>query len=199
MSKAYRWLMALMLGATVWVFLGSVPKPQTASFPPPDPQALWKYITQVSPYNVLGEGNWHFLRGWEGRKPGRSPHGASLVTYINDVGFRAAQKHKTTMPEHTIVVKENYAPAVKGNKQSAFWPNAKLAAVTVMYKVKGYNPDANDWYWVKYLPDGSVDQKNNMKLAGKPQGCISCHAMAGGDKNDYLIAYDLKKGRPAEQ
>ncbi len=172
---------------------------QSRSFPPPDAQALWKYITQTSPYNALGDGKWHFLPGWEGRKPGRSPHGASLVTYINDIGYKAALKHRTTLPEHTLVVKENYAPAVKGNKQSAFWPNAKLVAITVMYKVKGYNSDANDWYWVKYRVDGSLDERNGMKLAGKLKPCIGCHAMAGGEANDYLIAYDLKNGRPAEQ
>jgi len=25
---------------------------------------------------------------------------------------------------------------------------------TVMYKVEGYNPDAGDWFWVKYSPQG---------------------------------------------
>lgn len=81
----------------------------------------------------------------------------------------------------------------------ALWPNAKLAAITVMYKVKGYNPEANDWYWVKYLPDGSVDKMNGMALAGKPPGCINCHASDSGAENDYLIGYNLSKGQPTQQ
>ncbi|NIR95141.1 MAG: cytochrome P460 family protein, partial [Gammaproteobacteria bacterium] len=132
----------------------------------------------------MSDGDWHFLPGWEGRKEGQAPHGAGIITYVNDVGYQAALQKKSTLPEHTIVVKENYAPAVEGNKQSALWPNAKLAVVTVMYKVKGFNPEANDWYWVKYLPDGSVDEMKGMKLAGKPKGCIQCHASGGGKKND---------------
>ena len=65
-------------------------------------------------------------------------------------------------------------------------------AVTVMYKTPNYNPDAGDWYWVKYLADGKVDQKatpmGNIRLAGKPKGCIECHADAAG--GDYAFFND---------
>jgi hypothetical protein len=42
-------------------------------------------------------------------------------------------------------------------------------AVTPMYKFKGYNPEAGDWFWGKYGPDGKV------MVAGKVNGCIECH------------------------
>ena len=43
------------------------------------------------------------------------------------------------MPNGAIVLKENYTP------------EENLAATTVMYKKTGYNPDHNDWYWLKVL------------------------------------------------
>lgn len=188
---------AILAAAGFLMVFGFAPlKP--GDYPGTDAQELWKYITEEKPYTTLEGGGWHFLRGWEGRKPGQAPHGAGIITYVNDVAYKAAMEKKTTLPEHSIVVKENYAPAEEGNKQSALWPNAKLAAVTVMYKVKGYNPDANDWYWVKYNADGTVDKRNGMALAGKPAGCINCHATGSGAANDYLIGYDLAKGQPAK-
>ncbi len=53
-----------------------------------------------------------------------------------------------------------------------------------MYKVKGYNPKAGDWYWVKYGTDGSVAK------AGKPKGCVSCHS--GAEDNDYILVHDFE-------
>ena len=62
-----------------------------------------------------------------------------------------------------------------------------LAAITVMYKKAGYNPQVGDWFWVKYGPDGSV------KKEGKVGGCINCHG-AGAD-NDYLLTGMDHSGR----
>ena len=65
-------------------------------------------------------------------------------------------------------------------------------AITVMIKAGGYNPDAANWYWIKYLPNGTVAQKQTpmglIRLAGKPKGCIECHSGAAGD--DYLFFND---------
>jgi hypothetical protein len=69
-----------------------------------------------------------------------------------------ALKEKKPMPDGAIIVKENYGE----NKE-------KLMAVTPMYKKKGYNPDAGDWFWAKYGPKGKV------MTAGKVEGCINCH------------------------
>ena len=58
-------------------------------------------------------------------------------------------------------------------------------AVTVMYRMEGYNPEQYDWYWAKYNPDGSVAkapaEKGGMVLAGKVKGCIACHDNTEGD------------------
>jgi len=92
---------------------------------------------------------------------GQSPHGAFLTSYINDVGYNSLKKKE--FDYGTIIVKENYTPS------------EKLAAITVMYKIKGYNPEGGDWYWAKYSPKGEVQAQ------GKVKGCISCHS----DVKDY--------------
>ena len=58
-----------------------------------------------------------------------------------------------------------------------------LDGVTVMAKVKGYNPEVGDWFWAKYGTDGSVQAE------GKPGGCIGCHE--GLKENDYVVVQML--------
>ena len=86
------------------------------------------------------------------------------------------------------IVKRNYGG--DGVSKAAVYddPARYLKAVTVMYKRRGYDADNSDWFWVKYLPDGSLDANpKGMKLAGRvakgaPAGCIACHTGApGGD------------------
>jgi len=193
---AYIAFALILLAGFFWIQERS--KASEHEFPKADASELWQHITEKSPYTVLKDDAWHFLPGWEGRKEGQSPHGAGIITYVNEIAYQAAKKKQTTLPNHSIVVKENYAPAAEGNKQSALWPNAKLGAVTVMYKIDDYNPEAGNWYWVKYRPDGSVDTKGDMKIAGKVQSCIGCHARGSGEANDYLIGYDLSAMMPAK-
>ncbi len=109
--------------------------------------------------------------------PGQSPHGARLKMYLN----RTAAGRPSELPNGSVIVKENYDAT-----------GQKLMAVTVMYKTANYNPEAADWYWVKFLADGKVDQKatpmGNIRLAGKPKGCIECHA--GAEGGDYAFFND---------
>jgi hypothetical protein len=64
-------------------------------------------------------------------------------------------------------------------------PGKKLAAVTVMYKVKGYNPDAGDIFRMKFLPDGKIE------ASGKVDMCIGCHTKAM--ENDFLFTGKVKR------
>jgi len=104
--------------------------------------------------------------------PGKSPHGAFLKLY----GNRTAVSHSRTLPYGSIIVKEN------------FKPDKSLAAVTVMYRIKGFDPTHHDWYWVKYMPNGAVAKKGTMQAAGKVGTCIGCHAQAKG--NDWTFSND---------
>jgi len=133
---------------------------------------FWKYLID-SRYK-----NWSPVPGKTGDAyAGESPHGAMLKMYLN----RTAAGRPSELPDRSIVVKENYAA-----------DGRTLMAVTVMYRTRGYNKDGGDWYWIKYRPDGSVDEKvaggSRMHLAGKPQGCIECHS--GADGGDYAFFND---------
>lgn len=129
--------------------------------PEPTADAFWDYISRVD-YT-----QWQFYPGYEGMYPGESPHGAHLKLYANDIAYEAA-KNGEPMPDGAILVKENY-----GKDEST------LVAITPMYKVSGYNPDAGDWFWAKYGADGKT------MTAGKVDSCISCHKQMGD--GDYVI------------
>ena len=124
--------------------------------------------------------NWTEYPGLEGFQPGNSPHGNYLKYYLN----KTAKSNTDEFPYGSIIIKENYM--AKDAK--------KLGPVTVMARLKGYDSDNYDWYWVKYNPDGTLDTNpKGMKLAGAvaqgmDSGCISCHAGADGD--DYVFAND---------
>lgn len=120
--------------------------------PPADAEKVWNYISETNNYK-----NWDTWPGYEGIYPGKSPHGAFLRLYANEPAIQAA-KAGEEMPNGAILVKENYGKDKKS-----------LMAVTPMYKVKGFNPDAGDWWWAKYGPEGKV------MASGKVKGCIECH------------------------
>ena len=56
-----------------------------------------------------------------------------------------------------------------------------------MYKIDGYAPGYGDWFWAKFLPDGTLDQNpNGVALAGAvgaggTGGCVPCHEDADSD------------------
>ena len=118
---------------------------------------------------------------------GIEPHGFMLETFYS----------RATVDGHegTLVVKRNYGPAGVEADQVVANPDEHLAAITIMFRREdGYDSDNGNWYWVKYLPDGSLDvNPAGMQLAGRvgkdaEAGCIACHVGAGGD--DYLFTTD---------
>jgi hypothetical protein len=135
-----------------------------AEMPNPDPDALWQYITNESPYE-----KWEFWPDHQGMQPGRAPHGPLHKVYVND---RAINSPKPPVQYGSIAVKENYGK------------DKELKAITVMYKLAGYNPDAGDWFWAKYSPAGKADK------FGKPAGCVGCHGTRA--KNDFILVHEFK-------
>jgi hypothetical protein len=131
--------------------------------PPADGEKLWRYITETHPYE-----QWSFYPGHEGMYEGTSPHGAYLKLYANDIAMDAARQGNP-MPAGAILVKENYAE-----------DRETLAAVTPMYKVEGYNPEAGNWFWAKYGPKGKIEAE------GKVEGCIKCHSQR--EDRDYIFS-----------
>ena len=135
-----------------------------ADMPGADPAALWNYITKVSPYK-----KWSFWPDHQGVQPGRAPHGSLHKVYVND---RAVNSARPPVQYGAIVVKENYNKA------------KELKAITVMYKVPGYNPKDGDWFWAKFTPDGTA------KPFGKPKGCIGCHGTRAS--NDFILVHEFE-------
>src|SRR5210317_2257077 len=133
---------AIAAMATIFIFGPIV----FAEMPSPEPEVLWKYITEENPYT-----NWGFWPDHQGMQPGRAPHGPLHKVYVND---RALNSARPPLQYGSILVKENYSK------------DEKLGAVTVMYKINAYNPEEGDWFWVKYSSDGKVDK------FGKPKGWI---------------------------
>ena len=156
-------VMACVLGLVLALSAGGVSG--AGDMPGPDAAAFWKYITETSPYQ-----KWGMWADHGGLQPGRAPHGPFHKVFVNDILLKA---HGAPVPYGSIQVKESYRKDKK-----------TLAAVTVMYKVKGYNPDDGDWFWVKYSPDGKADK------AGKVKGCIGCHGTRAG--NDFILVHDMK-------
>jgi hypothetical protein len=123
--------------------------------------------------------NWSMWPEREALYSGAEPHGLLLTTYVNEiarVGLGALREGTLdVLPVGAVVVKENYMP------------DSTLDAITVMYKQAGYDPENNDWYWVKYLADRTVE------ASGRPESCIGCHVQAA-ENWDYLLTAQAQFG-----
>ncbi len=140
---------------------------------------LWSAMTDA---NLVGEGAMMSFP-----YPGTDPHGMMLETFYSTA----------TVGEHTgtLVVKRNYGPEGVTVDEVLGNPAEHLGAVTVMFQREdGYDPETNNWFWAKYLPDGTLDATpDGMSLAGlvgknAEAGCIACHQNAGGE--DFLFTTD---------
>jgi hypothetical protein len=139
-----------------------------ATMPDTTAASLWAHLTDAS-YTA----DWPLWPGKGELYPGTEPHGMLLTTYVNGPALDALTNKTGTMPAGAIVVKENYMP------------DSMLAAVTIMYKVDGYNPDFGNWFFVKRLADGTVEAQ------GRVGGCQGCHAQQAD--NDYLFTGSLSR------
>ncbi|MFW6181648.1 MAG: cytochrome P460 family protein [Spirochaetota bacterium] len=134
-------------------------------------EALFRRFTEEEKYTEYP--SWP---GHQGEQPGQSPHGWLHRVYINPVLSDALPIEDRRAPEGSIVVKANLDR------------DRKVESFTVMAKVRGYHPEANDWFWAKYTPGGQAG------AAGRVQSCISCHEAVRD--NDYIIIYRLDQELP---
>jgi len=139
----------------------TVPSETQIVLPGPDAEKLNEYIIRNDPYRA-----WGMWPGKEKLYKGTEPHGALLTTFVNNTAFYSIKKKKG-LADGSIIAKENYTA------------DKIFVALTVMYKIKGYNPEGGDWFWVKYSPDGKVE------ASGKVKVCIDCHVKQ--KDNDYLF------------
>lgn len=136
---------------------------------------LWQIMIDA---NLAGEGAVQSFP-----YPGTDPHGMMLETF-----YTAA-----TVGDHTgaLVIKRNYGPEGVTEDEVISDPAGHLGAVTIMYQREAdYDPDTGNWFYAKYLPDGTLDKNPaGMSLAGlvgkdADAGCIACHQNAG---DNYLF------------
>ncbi len=125
-------------------------------------QRLWKYMTVENPYQQYP--SWP---GKEGIYESTMPAGDILRLFLNDLALDTVVNTRGMFPCGSLLIKEIYTD------------EREVFLITVMYKEKGFNPERNDWYWVKYEPDGSVE------MEGKVEVCIECHV--GVADNDYVF------------
>lgn len=143
---------------------------QEAQLPDTTLEAVWAYL-QAQDYRS----SWNLWPGKAELYSGGEPHGMLLTTYVNGPAGEALRTGAGTMPVGAIIVKEN------------FRPDSVHVATTVMYKTESFNPDHNNWWFLKRNADGSVD------AAGRGAGCESCHSAGLGAENDYILTDDFSQ------
>ena len=131
-------------------------------------ESLWKRITVEEDYE-----KYPFWSDHKGLQPGQSPHGLYHKIYIHPYIESALPVQQGQLPDGSIVVKVNMDV------------NENITAYTIMAKVKGYNPDAHDWFWAK------LDAQGNETASGKVAPCIECHSALAS--NDYIIVHRINK------
>ena len=140
---------------------------ETVEMPEPTAEAVWTYMEEAGFTD-----NWSFWPGRGAFAESQVPHGLLVTAYLNPVAFDAISGAAGSVPEGSIIVKENYSP------------DRELMATTVMYKSAGFDPEHNDWFWLRRLADGTV------AASGQIEGCQNCHGM--GADNDYLLTESIQ-------
>jgi len=171
MKKVYGFMVAgiLFLGSVVMAYAihEIIPSETQIVMPGPNAEKLNEYIVRYDPYKA-----WELWPNKGKLYKGTEPHGSLLTTFVNKEAYYSIKKKKS-MEDGSIIAKENYTA------------DKKFVALTVMYKIKGYNPEAGDWFWAKYNPDGTV------AAAGKVRACIDCHSAK--KDNDYIFTGEVRK------
>jgi len=161
----------VLIGLAVIAVLVTGPAAAQAKFPDPnDPAAVWQYIAKDNPYTEWGTWPSDEFKGF---LPSGAPHTKVVRIFVNDVGQSVATSFPGEMPANTIIVKENFMG------ESVDSPGA-LGAVTIMYKVPGFNEEGGDWFWAKFKPDGTAE------AAGKVASCAGCHYGIPNNKDGVL-------------
>ena len=137
---------------------------------------FWRYLVKKdAAYNT-----WKSLDHEPPKEEVENPHGSVSRTYANEV----AAKDPENLPFGSILVREDYDD--KRKRQS----------ISVLYRVKDYDKEHGNWYYLRFTETGAVKKgQDNKSLAGKVTSCIECHAKASG--KDFVFANDaLRVDKP---
>jgi hypothetical protein len=125
---------------------------------------LFTLISQTDPYQ-----QWAQFPDAQGVVDSNAPHGAMARIFINQTVEDSLGNFTDALPVDSIIVKENLGENA----------TEKADALTVMWKVSGFDADNNDWFWMNVTPDGQINAE------GRVDGCISCHQ--GARSNDFVF------------
>lgn len=134
----------------------------------PTGEALFALITQPTPFNQWGQ-----FPDRQGTLPSALPHGPMSNVFINATLASALSNFTGRLPDGSIIVKENVGTD----------PSVTEATLTVMWKVSGFDPDNNDWFWANMSPTGQISAE------GMVQACAACHGAAR--LNDFVFVQQL--------
>lgn len=110
---------------------------------------------------------------------GNQPHGNVLVALESEVTVNGQRGE--------VIVKRNYGGPNASIESVSNNPQDYLMATTVMFRRDGFDAENDNWFWAKWMADGSYDTApNGNALVGKAPGCIACHTAAPGDDMVYL-------------
>lgn len=134
----------------------------------PTAAELFTLITETDPYE-----QWAQFPGSEGTIDSAPPHGPMARVFINALVEQGMQAFDGELPDGAIIVKERIGSA-EGDTASA---------LNIMWKVTGFDPNNNDWFWADVSPSGEVNAE------GKIAGCSACHS--GVRANDYVFLHQF--------
>ena len=162
---------ACVLGLPVMMLLAGCPggmPTDTGMEASPSSAELFALITEADPFD-----NWAQFPDAQGIVPSQAPHGPMARVWINELVEGALADFTGELPDGSIIVKENLGEST----------SEKADALTVMWKVSGFDVDNNDWFWANITPDGVVNTE------GKVAGCIACHS--GARDNDFVFLHQF--------
>ena len=146
----------------------AVPEPSDMTDDAPTGAKLVTRIMQDDPYQ-----DWAQFPDHQGTFESALPHGPMSQVFISGEVEAALANFDGALPDGSIIVKENIGTS----------PNVTEAALTVMWKVQGFDPENNDWFWANMTPAGKIVAE------GKVQACAACHG--GARTNDFVFVHEF--------
>ncbi len=134
----------------------------------PTAAKLFALVNEADPYL-----DWAQFPDVQGTVPSTAPHGPMARIFINALVEESLDDFDGALLDGAIIVKENLGEST----------SEKADALTIMWKVSGFDPENNDWFWANITPDGEVNAE------GKIEGCINCHTAARA--NDFIFLHEF--------
>lgn len=133
-----------------------------AALPGANAADIWSYLSRQN-----FRQNFSLLDSKTQLYQGIAPHSQLLTIFLNPIARNAINSKAGVMPAGSIIVKD------------AHGPDRALANSLVMYKIPGFDPANNDWYYTTRTVDGRIG------AAGSVAGCFGCHSRA--KENDFMF------------